>query len=61
MSGSVSGSATVNIGRVRAAGVRGRRGHLPAARLVSVTDAPLTSPEFAEALRAFCEDVVAAQ
>jgi hypothetical protein len=33
----------------------------PEARLVSVTDAPLTSPEFAEALRAFCKDVVAAQ
>jgi hypothetical protein len=31
------------------------------ARLVSVTDAPLTSPEFAEALRPFCRDVVAAQ
>jgi hypothetical protein len=30
------------------------------ARLVSVTDAAL-SPEFAEALRAFCKDVVAAQ
>ena len=29
--------------------------------LVSVTDAPLTSPEFAEALRALCQDVVAAQ
>jgi hypothetical protein len=29
--------------------------------VVSVTDAPLTSPEFAEALRAFCKDVVAAQ
>ena len=26
----------------------------PEARLVSVTDAPLTIPEFAEALRAFC-------
>jgi hypothetical protein len=24
-------------------------------------DAPLASPEFAEALRAFCKDVVAAQ
>ena len=42
-------------------GVRGRRGHPREARLVSVTDAPLTSPEFAEALRAFGKDVVAAQ
>ncbi len=33
----------------------------PRAAFVSVTDAPLTSPEFAEALRAFCKDVVAAQ
>jgi hypothetical protein len=33
----------------------------PQARLLSVTDAPLTSPEFAEALRAVCKDVVAAQ
>jgi hypothetical protein len=31
------------------------------ARLLSVTDAPLTSPEFAEALRAFGKDVVAVQ
>lgn len=28
-------------------------------RAMSVTDAPLTSPEFAEALRAFCKDVAA--
>jgi hypothetical protein len=34
-------------------GVRGRRGHLPGARLVSVTDAPRARPEFAGALRAF--------
>jgi hypothetical protein len=38
-----------------------RRGHLPEARLVSVTDALLTGPEFGEALRASCKDVVAAQ
>jgi hypothetical protein len=48
-------------GKAMQIGVRGRRGHLPEARLVSVTDAPLTSPEFAEALRAFSMDVVAAQ
>lgn len=42
-------------------GVRGRRGHLPEARHVSVTDAPLTSPGLAEAWRAFGKDVVAAQ
>jgi hypothetical protein len=29
----------------------------PHAQTVSVTDAPLTSPEFAEALRAFCEGI----
>ena len=34
---------------------------VPKARLVSVMDAPLTSPEFADALRAFCKDVVAVQ
>ncbi len=39
-------------------GVGGRRGHLPEARPVLVADAPLTSPEFAEALRPFCKDVL---
>jgi hypothetical protein len=32
----------------------GRRGFVPKARLVSAADTPLTSVEFAEALRAFC-------
>jgi hypothetical protein len=32
----------------------------PRRALVPVMDAPLTSPEFADALRAFCKDVVAA-
>ena len=43
------------------AGGRGRRGFVPKARLVSVADAPLTSLGFAEALRVFCKDVVAAR